>query len=310
MDVLISTTLPVFGSILVGYLTSYFGILGQQSGEAINRFVYYVAFPSLLFVVVARTPLEEIFYWPFLSVWVGSLGVTYVITAVISFVFYRDGVGNLAVRSMNTTCSSTAFMGVPLVVTAFGNEAALPAILATIVIVTVFVSITILLIEADSVSKNGAKNTFRAIGVSLAKNPLMISVVLGVLVTTFGSLPKSIEKLGDVLGSAAIPCSLVSIGIFIAGQSVRGMLKGVTVPTVIKLTIHPLITWFLIHWVIELKPMWAATALLLSALPPATTCFVIAQRHQVLVLETSGTIWLSTLISVATVSAVLGFVGA
>jgi len=245
-----------------------------------------------------------------LLAWMSSLGVTYAITAALSFIFYRDRLANIAVRSMNTTCSSTAFMGVPLVVTAFGKAAALPAILATTIIVTVFVSITILLIEADRNAKNGSKSTISDIGFSLAKNPLMISVVLGVLLAIFGSLPKPLEKLCDLLGSAAIPCSLVGIGVFVAGQSVRGTLNGVTIPVFVKLLIHPLVTWLLIRWFFELEPMWAAATILLSALPPATTCFVIAQRHQVLVSETSGTIWMSTLISIITVSVLLAVLGA
>ncbi len=67
--------------------------------------------------------------------------------------------------------------------------------------------------------------------------------------------------------------------------------------------------WGIVRWIIRLDPTWAAGAVLLAALPPATSCFVIATEYDILVAETSGAIWMSTVLSTVTVVTVLFFMG-
>jgi predicted permease len=45
------------------------------------------------------------------------------------------------------------------------------------------------------------------------------------------------------------------------------------------------------------------------ALPPATSRFVIAKEHKILIAETSGAIWLSTVLGIVAVVTVLLFMG-
>jgi malonate transporter len=75
MNALLNVSLPVFGVIFCGFLSARLRILGRQSTEALNSFVYYFALPALLFIFVARAPVERIFYAPFLADWVGDLAL-------------------------------------------------------------------------------------------------------------------------------------------------------------------------------------------------------------------------------------------
>lgn len=306
MEALLTVSLPVFGLILFGYLAGRFGVLGTQSSEALNRFVYYFALPALLFIFVARAPLERIFYWPFLAAWGGSLVLVFALTAVIGRFLYRDRLAVLALRSMNTSFANTGYMGIPLVITAFGNAAALPAIIGTAFMSIVFISLTIALIETDLSQGVGTVGIGRDVGLALAKNPIIVPVVAGVLVPAFSlPLPVPLERFCDLLGSAAGPCALFAIGLFIAGQSLREDLVQVSGLVFIKLTVHPLLTWLLVIGVFELEPLWATVTILMSALPTGANCFVLAQRYQVFVAPTSATILLSTVLSVVTVSFLL-----
>lgn len=306
-DAVILTSVPVFGCMLVGYLLVRSGLIAGSAVDMFNRLVYYASFPALLFTFLARRPIGEIWQQAFLETWTLSLAVIYGITFMISLFFWRGGTAAASVRAMNCSCASTAFMGIPLLVIALGNNGALPAILATTVIVTVFFGLTLAVIES---ARHGIAASGRAVVSttrSLLRNPLMLGVVLGALSSAFLTLPKPILALGDLLGSAAIPCSLITIGMFIAGLTAKESVKGTIGPTVIKLIVHPLVTWGIVRWVIRLDPTWAAAAVLLAALPPATSCFVIAKEYDVLVAETSGTIWLSTVLGVISIVAVLFF---
>jgi predicted permease len=305
---LLTVMLPVFGCIIVGYLLARKKIIDAGGADTLNRFVYFAAFPALLFNFVARTPIEKVWNQAFLCAWLLSLGITYLVTLVVSRFIYCDGTAGMAVRAMNCTCANTAFMGmgIPLLILALGKEAALPGILATMVIVTVFFNLTLAMIEVGRHSCAGGKgDLFFSVAVSLSKNPLMLAVFVGALSSALMPMPKAITTLCELLGNAAVPCSLIAVGVFIASQKVSEMASGSIVPTAIKLMLHPLVTWVIVTKVVVMDPMWSAAAVLLAALPSAVSCFVIAKQHGILVVETSGTIWLSTVLSSVTVLTVL-----
>ena len=306
MDALLTVSVPVFGLILCGYLAGYFGVLGAQSSEALNRFVYYFALPALLFIFVARAPLERILYWPFLAAWGGSLALSFGLTALLARLVYRDRLAVVGLRSMNASFANTGYMGIPLAITAFGEAAGLPAIIATAFMGIVVISLTIALIETDLSTKAGAGGIARDVGLALAKNPLVLSVAAGALVSAFGiSIPLPLAKFFDLLSSAAGPCALFAIGLFISGQSVREGLHEAALITAIKLLVHPAIAWLLLAAVFEVEPLWATVTILIAALPTGANCFVLAQRYNVFVAPTSATILLSTALSVVTISLLL-----
>ena len=306
MDALLTVSVPVFGLILCGYLAGYFGVLGAQSSEALNRFVYYFALPALLFIFVARAPLERILYWPFLAAWGGSLALSFGLTALLARLVYRDRLAVVGLRSMNASFANTGYMGIPLAITAFGEAAGLPAIIATAFMGIVLISLTISLIETDLSTKAGAGGIARDVGLALAKNPLVLSVAAGALVSAFGiSIPLPLAKFFDLLSSAAGPCALFAIGLFISGQSVREGLHEAALITAIKLLVHPAIAWLLLAAVFEVEPLWATVTILIAALPTGANCFVLAQRYNVFVAPTSATILLSTALSVVTISLLL-----
>lgn len=302
---------PVFGIILAGYLFARAGLLPAHASAGINAFVYYAAFPALLFLVVARTPPRNIFPWPFLGTWMAGVGLVYGITAVISLLACRDGSGRLGMRALNTTCASTAFIGVPLCTAAFGPETALPAILATVLLAIFDLSASILLVELGRAGRGTAGRIAANIARALARNPLMIGSVAGIAWSLAGlPLPRAGLRLLELVGGAAIPCSLVTIGMFFTGRGLGSRLGEVAWLTVLKLVAHPLLTWVLAKYAFGLDARWTAIVVLLAALPPATTVFVIAQRYELHMQETAATMLVSTVLSIASISFVLLVLGA
>src|SRR5919112_95598 len=72
---IIDVVLPVFTLVLAGYLAGRLGLLGGASSEALNRFVYWMALPALLFVAMARVPVREVLNVPFLVAFAGGMTV-------------------------------------------------------------------------------------------------------------------------------------------------------------------------------------------------------------------------------------------
>ncbi|MDH3317276.1 MAG: AEC family transporter [Gammaproteobacteria bacterium] len=289
MNALLNVSVPVFGLIFCGYLSAKFRILGPQSSEALNSFVYYFALPALLFIFVARAPVERIFYLPFLAAWGGGLAITFILMLLVAKLVYADGLGVMTLRAMNSIFANTGYMGIPLVMTAYGESAALPAIMATVTMSVVFVPLIIILLEIEKRGETEPAAILRGVAEALVQNPIVIPVVLGVLVSSVGlSVPAPFGNFADLLGNAAGPCALFAMGMFAAGQSLRSGLGETGVMTVAKLIVHPLVTWVLVTRVFEMDHLWAVVTVVVAALPTGATCFVLAQRYGVFVVRDAG----------------------
>jgi predicted permease len=81
MQSIFNVVLPVFAIILTDFLAGRFRFLGDDSSEALDRFVYYVALPVLLFhsmakvepaVILVSTVLSVITLSVLFSVWRGT----------------------------------------------------------------------------------------------------------------------------------------------------------------------------------------------------------------------------------------------
>ena len=309
MNALLNVSLPVFGLIFCGYLSAKLRILGPQSSEALNSFVYYFALPALLFIFVARAPVERIFYAPFLAAWGGGLAITFTLMLLVAALVYKDGLGVMTMRAMNSIFANTGYMGIPLVMTAYGEAAALPAIMATVTMSVVFVPLMIILLEIEKRGDTAPMSVVRGVAEALVKNPIVIPVAAGVAVSMSGVfVPVPVGSFADLLGNAAGPCALFAMGMFAAGQSLRSGLGETSVMTGAKLVVHPLVTWVLVTQVFEMDHLWAVVTVIVAALPTGATCFVLAQRYGVFVARTSSVTFASTLLSVITVSLILAIV--
>src|SRR3546814_13858050 len=50
MGPILNVVFPIFAIMAAGYAAGHFAILGKESSEALNRFVYFIALPALFFV--------------------------------------------------------------------------------------------------------------------------------------------------------------------------------------------------------------------------------------------------------------------
>lgn len=303
---LLQTVFPVFALLAAGYLAKRLGWMQPAYAEGLNRFVYHLAFPTLLFIVIARTPRDEIFQVDFLGAWAVALFAGYFLAGALSLAWRGGGTAPMAVRGFNSSCGNTSMIGIPLCVAAFGKDAALLAVLATIANAVIGVSMTVLFIEGARLSDASRTRRIGRIAASVAKNPLIIAFVLGfACAATYGAPPPALDRLCDLLGTAAIPCSLVATGLFFAGHAHRVSYAEASVFSIVKLLLQPLIGWVVARWLFGLEGRLLAIFVVLSAMPLASTCFVIAQRFDVLTEETSSMMILSTIASLVTLSVLL-----
>lgn len=293
---ILSLVLPVFALIGCGYLVRRTGAIGPQAVSELNRVVVYLALPALLFDVMAHAEPSELAQWGFIFAFGLACGVVFYGTLTVSLLSGRS-LGTASLDGLIGSYANTAYMGFPVLLMLFGRESLVPVTIASILTVCVLFASAIVLIE---VGRHREIHPWHLVGnviASLARNPLLVAPVAGVLYGATGlGLPAAAEEFLKLLGGAASPLALVVIGLFLAERRTvtsREVRVSAVLATV-KLFVHPALTWGLAA-LLSVPPKLAAMAVLLAALPTGTGPFMLAEFYKLPAVVTSAVILVSTL---------------
>ncbi len=311
MQAVVNVVIPVFAIVLAGYLCGRFKLLGPGGSEALNGFTYYAALPALFFGALAKVELAQILNWPYLGAYLLGMAVVAVAALILGRLVFGARGAALAVQNMAALFSNTGYMGIPLTITAFGQGAALPAILATVVNGALIMGLYILWIEAERSEGSHLLHVARDAVAGVFRSPLVLSAIAGILCSALQvSVPKPVLTFCDIIGAAAPPAALFAMGLFMVGKSFKGDLVEVGLFSALKLVLHPLATFAIVLWLVDLAPQWRDVLLLMAALPTGSLVFVLASQQQVYVRRATGIILGSTFASVVTLSWLLDHLGA
>jgi len=311
MRAVIDVVLPVFAIILTGYLAGRRGLLGPASSEALNRFVYWLALPVLLFHALAKVRPEEIFNAPFLAAWLGGVAAVGLGAALMALLLLRRSTEEASLFAMAAAFGNTGYMGIPLAAAAFGPQAALPAAIATVFGSAALIAAVTVGVELGLTAHGRPfRHVAADVALALAKNPLIGASALGIAWSALG-LPvwAPLDRFCGILGAAAGPCALVAIGLFLVGKPVAADPLETAAMVAFKLLVQPLVTAWLALAVFDVEPLWAAVAILQAALPTGANAFVLAQRYGVYVDRVSAATLVSTVAAVLTLSVLFALPG-
>lgn len=310
MEAVVNVVLPVFAIIVAGFACGRLRLLGKGGSEALNGFVYFAALPALFFGSLAQVELSQIFNWPYLTAFLLGTLATAIAALLIGRFLFRTRGPALAVQNMGALFSNTGYMGIPLAITAFGRDAALPAILATIVNGALIMGLYILWIEAQRSTASHRLHVARDAFAGVFRSPLVLSAIAGILASAFAiDVPAPLLTFCDIMGAAAPPAALFAMGLFMVGKSFKGDVIEASAMSALKLILHPLATFAIVLWLIPVEPSWRDVLLLMAALPTGSLVFVLASQHETYVRRATGIILGSTLASVVTLSWLLDYLG-
>ena len=306
MQAILNVAFPIFGVILAGYLAGRWRILGSEATGALNAFVSYFALPVLFFGALARTPVQAVLD-PALMVGFGlAVVATFAVGMISTRLTNRGGLAAMSLQGIASSWGNVGYMGVPLCLAAFGEAGLPPAMLTVIVTAGVSRVFGVMLIELEVAAGHGPLKTFLRAAFNVARNPLPMSIALGIFVSAIGlPIPTPVEKWLDLLGAAAGPCALFAIGLFLSDKSIKSGLAEAGLATLIKLLLQPLLAILVLPFFVDLNSVAGKVALLMAALPTAANAFVLAKQFDISVEQNTAAVLLSTAFSVITVSAVL-----
>ncbi|CAN5912337.1 AEC family transporter [soil metagenome] len=306
MQVILNTALPFFALIFCGYAAGRFGLLSSAAVAGVNSFVFYFALPVFIFNLMATAPLAEVLRVKFMAIYLGVGLTVYAASAISGRLLFGTKLGESAMEGASAVLGNTGYMGLPLVAAAFGQKAAIPLLLGLTLEVTVLIPLTIALIESDKGFGGQWTKLISSVSSSLIRNPLIIAIFAGVAVSGLSlDLPTPIANFTELLGNAAGPSALFSLGATLAAFPLSTGLRETSYMSAFKLLVHPAAMWLAMTQIFTVDPLWASVAILGASLPIAANVFILARQYDTHLERASSAILLSTAISVITVSTLL-----
>ncbi len=268
---------PVFAIMLLGIIFAKRGLFDVSAAQAINRFVFFVAVPALLFSLMSRAPLGLVDYRLLARYFISEI-VIFTIGAIIARLVFKKGAGEAILLGMAASFVNHVFFILPIASVLYGEQAAVPITAIIVIDTTVVFAGTIIGLEIASHRGESIWQVLRL----FVRNPVLMAIAAGLLVN-IGAIPvhEGIVTFTNFTGAAAAPAALFSLGIILAGTRITKIDHAALATTGLKVLMHPLIAWLLFRSLDDLEPLWRDPALLVAAGPCGAMPFVLAVQYKI-----------------------------
>lgn len=275
-------------------------ILPRPVEGVLNQYVYFVAFPAILFISLAATPFDDIMNPGFVLGYLGAMALTYF--SVYQIYCRAEGKARpAAIRALAATFGNTAFIGIPVLMALYpgNNTAMMAAAVASLLSVLMF-AVTVVQLRLVHESLPPIQRLWLMAKV-VGKNPIVLGSALGVLASYLELiLPASVETLVRIVGQSSSPCALFAIGIALARSLKEPPLAAKDLPfwpiNLAKLAIQPLLALGLLA-ALGVSSELLIMGVLLAAMPTAASVYLLAYRDQTLDKQTARGIVTGTVLT-------------
>ncbi|TAA47285.1 AEC family transporter [Corallincola spongiicola] len=297
--------LPVFLMILIGGCLGRFAGFAEHHYKGIAALTFNLLVPALLFNGSLHTQ------WPSSIPW--GLFASYYLPQFIIFTIawfacgYRLSHPQRACVALGSTYSNNVLIGIPAVLAVFGEPGMAPAFMIIAFHSALLFTISGIALELGRSNTAHWRLFFRALRKTLT-TPLVASLLLGFVANGMGlMLPTPIQQLLSWLGDAAIPCSLLVLGIAISKYSLTGLGPRVLIMSLLKVGLMPVLVWWSVTFLWQLDFLDGAVAVLLAATPVGVNAYAFAHQHQQSEAEVAAAVLLSTIVASISMSAWLAW---
>ena len=259
--------LPDFLLILLGYVLIRITDWGNTFWAGLEKLVYFVLFPALLFVSTSRTPLDFHATGKLLQVALIAMA-SGIALGWLAKPLFKPG-AMIFESGVQTAFRFNSYIGLA-VAFRLGGEVGTS-------LMALIIGFAVPLANMAAVHALAHRNQGGLLK-EMAKNPLLLATISGTLFNLLGgSLPEVIVHLLTRMGSASIALGLLMVG---AGLKLKGLSEARGISSyfiTVKLIVLPVIALGLATW-FELPPLQMQIAVMFCALPTASSAYVLAAR--------------------------------
>lgn len=290
---------PDFSLILCGYLVCRYTALNRTVWQQVETLVYFLFFPVLLFHSIVKSPLDL----GATSSLIGAgwaMGLTGI--ALAYSIPHWPWLGRYIPRRDHAAGAQVAFRFNSFVGLALADRLAGPE---GLLLIAVLIGVCVPLFNIGAVWPM-ARHAQRGFLRELVRNPLIIGTASGLAANLLGlTLPVWLEPTVSRIGAASLALGLMAAG---AGMQFGALSRAKTLAVAVLSIRHfllPLVALGFSH-LFHLDPVQTTVLLAFSALPTASSCYVLAARMGYDGAYVAGLVTLSTILGMASLPFALG----
>ena len=281
LDIL-AITGPIYLCIALGYLATRGGLFERADMRVFGKFVINLALPALLFNALSQRSVSEIFNGRYLLAY--ALGSLVLLSAAV--LWYRQvgkqSMSRAAIMAMGMSCPNSGYVGYPVLLLTLGAPVAGVALALNMVVENLLiVPILLALADMDRHEAGHWHQLVLQIAKGLVRNPLIIAIVAGFLVSASGlQMPSPVSRTVTLFAQASSALSLFVIGGSLLGLQLQGLRTAVAQIDICKLVLHPLCVLMVMAWVVPIDDPQLKVALLLTGAMPTMGIYTILAQRQ------------------------------
>lgn len=295
---ILNQILPLFIIIGVGWLIFKLKIASESWLKPIGDFALFIGFPALIFGNLTKEKIDFLLIGDsFMRMSLLLLGLLLIVLIAIHWIAKSKQMKATIILCL--LFGNAAFLGIPLVTSLNEDLAQLASLNASIMLFWVF-SLGLVIVETYTKDKV----TIKKIVVSLLKNPLLFSVLLGIGFNYLDvSVPSVIFKSIEMTGKSVSPMVMLMLGIFIAKNPPTDFsaIRAPLLFSAFKLFIFPVLGLILF----SLRGKHELSSIVQFAMPAAITPFAMAERYNLNKTFICNSIIISTVISLFTLPIII-----
>lgn len=273
---IISTIIPIFVIIILGWMARVFGFIRTEFIEPANRLVFYLAIPAMVFRSISKTSIHSQFDGLVIMLTLLAICAVFGLTWVLGRYIHLP-------RSLRGTFIQNSFHGnvgyIGLAVSFYflGREGFVRASILAVFMMILQNLLGVIVLQVNS-EHNSSQQGNWAVAVKVLANPIILSALAGILVSVAAvPIPLVFGRCLDILGDLALPLALLIIGASLSFDMVRSRLAAVLSTAVMKLLLLPGIG-YLLYRIWDVVPAAYLPAIILLASPTATVTYVMAKE--------------------------------
>lgn len=305
---IVGLTAPLFLLVLLGYVLARFGRWPKAGADALTHFVFSVAIPALLFRLMSDFSKFPPVDARLLIAYFGACFVVFLLGRFIAARFFRmDGVAQ-SVFALGGIFANNVLLGIPLAKVTLGDPS-LPVISLVLVfnalLLWTLVTVSVEWARHRTLSWSGYLQAATAV----FRNPVVASIMAG---TAWGlaalPLPQVVDQTLGMVGEAAVPLSLIALGMGLAAYRIREGWRVSATITALKLALQPAVVWLLAR-ALKLPSLETQAVVMLASLPVGANVYLMSRQFDTLGGPIAASLVLSTALAAATTPLILALIG-
>jgi len=233
MILAVNVVLPIFCLILIGYTVQRFNVVGRDAFIEINKLVFVLFLPLVLFQSIYHTDLSVSFNLQFILFALAGL-VAVMLASMLAVKYVDDDPRKKGVMVQAMYRSNFILFGLPIVSSLYSDIGVTSILISFIVPFQAIFSVIVL-----EYYRGGKFDLFNTVK-KLLSNPMMTGTVLALLMMSFHiTLPTFADKVIANLSGVATPLALLVLGGTFQFQELHKNTKHITIAVLTRLVIAP-----------------------------------------------------------------------